>query len=273
MRVRLSYTAALVGALVLTAACTEPPSETAVQSPPPQTSGSNYLDAILERGVLRVGTTGDFYLSFLDPETGARSGYDIELTSRLAEDMGVEVEYVGSDWPALVSGLRSGRYDITTGATYTAARARAASYTLPIARTGTVAVIRRTDSGRFDSWAAIDAPGVTVAVRQGSIYRDQADAIAPNATVETIASLETVHEALFAGRADVAITGLVDAAELVSAQETLRIAPLQPKYAGYTAMLVPHGAHELRAFVDAWIRSQDHSGFLDELAERWNLNL
>lgn len=273
MRFRLGYTAALVGALAAVTACTEAPTEPALQPAAPAASGSNLLDEILERGVLRVGTTGDFYLSHVDEETGERRGYDIDLTSRLAEDMGVDIEYVATDWPSLVSGLSSGRYDITTAATYTAARARAASYTLPVARTGTVAVIRASDAERFDGWDAVDAPGVTVAVRQGSIFQDQADGIASAATVETVASPSSLDEVLLAGGADVAITGLVDAAALVSGREELRIAPLEPMHAGYMAMLVPHGAHELRAFVDAWIRAAEHSGFLDELAERWELDL
>jgi cyclohexadienyl dehydratase len=275
MRLRLRSAAALVGALVAVAvtACSESPNERAVQPTPRPVSGLNLLDDILDRGVLRVGTTGDFYLSHVDESSGERAGYDIDLTRRLARDMGVEIEYVGTDWPSLVSGLVSGRYDITTGATYTAARARAASYTLPIARTGTVAVIRESEADRFNRWEAVDSPGVTIAVRQGSIFQDQADGIAPDASVEPVASPSSLHEALLAERADVAITGLVDAAALVSAQEELRIAPLELRHASYTAMLVPRGAHDLRAFVDAWIRSQQHSGFLDELDERWNLKL
>ena len=273
MRLRFRHTVALVTAVVAVAACSEPPEEIAVQPPGAPASGSDLLGEILERGVLRVGTTGDFYMSRLDPETGERSGYDIDLTTRLADDMGVEIEYVGTDWPSLVSGLNSGRYDITTSATYTAARALAATYTLPIARTGTVAVIRSSDEDRFDSWDAIGASGVTIAVRQGSIFQDQAERIGGAASIETIASPAVVHEAVLAGRADVAITGLVDAAALTSAHEALRIAATEPKYASYTAMLVPHGEHELRAFVDAWIRSLEHSGFLDALGERWGLRM
>ncbi|MFW5742989.1 MAG: transporter substrate-binding domain-containing protein [Spirochaetota bacterium] len=273
MRFRLRSAAALVGALVVVGACTESPDEPTVQPSARPVSGSNLLDDILDRGVLRVGTTGDFYPSHFDEETEERAGYDIDLTRRLARDMSVEIEYVETDWPSLVSGLTSGRYDITTGATFTAERARAASFTLPIVRTGTVALVRTADHHRFDSWDAVDTPGVTVAVKQGSIFEGQADGIAPDASVETVVSPSGLHEALLAGRADVAITGLVDAAALVSDHDELRIAPPEPRYASYAAMLVPRGAHELRAFVDAWIRSQQHSGFLDELGERWNLRL
>jgi cyclohexadienyl dehydratase len=84
------------------------------------------LDRILERGTIRVGTTGDFYMSFIDPETNERRGHDIDLVMKLAEDMEVEVEWVPTDWANLVSGIAAGKYDITTGASFNMGRAKTA---------------------------------------------------------------------------------------------------------------------------------------------------
>lgn len=53
------------------------------------------LDAIRGRGVLRVGTAGDYNpMSFLDPETGEYVGFDAALAEDLAASLGVEIEYV-----------------------------------------------------------------------------------------------------------------------------------------------------------------------------------
>ena len=268
-RARLAIVAVAVFALGL-AACGErrQAAETGsvrVQGP------TNELQTILERGVLRVGTTGDFSMSFIDAETGARRGYDIDLTTRLAEDMGVRIEYVATDWPNLVSGLVAGRYDITTGAIWNADRARSVSYTLPISRVGTVAVIRRADAARFDSWSAIDQPTVRVAVREGSVFVDQARGIAPNADLRAITSPATEYQEVLANRADVAITSLYDAAALIGDQPDLQIAPVEVQNLNYSGILVPQGHDELRGYIDAWIRAQETSGYMDELAVRWNL--
>ena len=236
-------------------------------------AASSSLQRILERGVLRVGTTGDFFMSFIDPETGNRGGYDIELTTKLAEDMGVQIEYVSTDWPSLVSGLAAGRYDITTGASFNPGRARTASYTIPIARVGTVAVIRREDAGRLNSWDAMNNPDVRVATRQGSVFEDHARVITPNATIAAVASPATEYQEVLARRADVAITSLFDAASLVRDQQSLQIAGAEPRNTNFIGILVPQSQHELRAFIDAWIRAQESSGYIDELTERWNLAL
>ncbi|MFW5688276.1 MAG: transporter substrate-binding domain-containing protein [Spirochaetota bacterium] len=270
MKFRIGAAVAVGAILVLLAACTEPADE-AADGASRSAGNANELQQILERGVLRVGTTGDFFMSFIDPETGERGGYDIELTTQLAADMGVEIEYVSTDWPSLVSGLAAGRYDITTGASFNPGRARTASYTLPIARVGTVAVVRRTEASRFSSWDTINQPDVTVAVRQGSVFEDQASGITPDADIRAVAAPATEYQEVLAGRADVAITSLFDAASLVSDQESLQIAPVDPRNTNFIGILVPQEHHELRTFIDAWIRSKEYSGYIDELTERWNL--
>ena len=50
----------------------------------------SHLQSILERGTLRVGTTGDFNpMSVKDPATNTYKGFDIEAAEQLAKDMGI----------------------------------------------------------------------------------------------------------------------------------------------------------------------------------------
>ena len=56
------------------------------------------LNKILTSGELRVGTTGDWDpMSMKDPATNQYKGFDIDVTSELAKDMGVKVTYVPTD--------------------------------------------------------------------------------------------------------------------------------------------------------------------------------
>jgi len=132
-------------------------------------------------------------------------------------------------------------------------------------------VIRRADAARFASWDAINRSDVTVAVRQGSVFEDQANGITPDAEIRAVASPATEYQELLAGRADVAITSLFDAASLVSDQESLQIAPVEPRNTNFIGILVPQEHHEVRTFIDAWIRAKEYSGYIDELTAKWNL--
>ena len=55
-------------------------------------SANSVLNEILSSGTLKAGTTGDFNpFSTRDPATNKYQGYDIDVMSELAKDMGVEV--------------------------------------------------------------------------------------------------------------------------------------------------------------------------------------
>ena len=56
------------------------------------------LAQILERGTLRVGTTGDFNpMSIKDTTTNTLTGFDVEAMTQLATDMGVKIEFVPAE--------------------------------------------------------------------------------------------------------------------------------------------------------------------------------
>ena len=57
------------------------------------------LNQILSDGVLKVGTTGDWNpMTVRDPATNSYKGFDIDIMTELATDLGVEVEFVPTDW-------------------------------------------------------------------------------------------------------------------------------------------------------------------------------
>ncbi len=274
MRHSLHHIALAILAVSFITACAESDQEIepTVGAVPAASPEQNKLQEVLDRGSLRVGTTGDFYMSAKNPETGERSGFDIELTTRLAEDMGVEVEYVATDWTSLVSGLSAGRYDITTGTSYTAGRARLASYTIPIATVGTVALVREADRETYTSWESINRSDVIVAVRRGAMVEEYAGDLVPNAEIRAVASPASAYVEVVSGRADVVLASLVDAAEQIADGSPLRSAPVEPQNANFIGLLVQQGHSELRSYIDAWIRAQERSGYLADLTAKYHLS-
>src|SRR5262245_11873130 len=88
------------------------------------------LHQILDRGVLRVGTTGTYYpFSLLNAASGKFEGYDIEVAERLAKDLGVRLEFVQTTWPTIVAGLVAGKYDVAaSGITLTLDRMKSVAF-------------------------------------------------------------------------------------------------------------------------------------------------
>ena len=87
------------------------------------------LQEIIDGGVLKVGTTGDWNpMTMKDTANDTYTGYDIDVMTELAKDLGVEVEFVPTDWKTLVNGVVSGKYHITGSASVAPKRAKVAGY-------------------------------------------------------------------------------------------------------------------------------------------------
>jgi len=82
------------------------------------------LHKILKNGEIRVGTTGDWNpMTIKDPTTNKYIGFEIEIVTQLASDMGVTLTIVPTEWKTLVNGIIADKYDISTSASLSAKRA------------------------------------------------------------------------------------------------------------------------------------------------------
>ena len=92
-------------------------------------SAESALNQILSSGKLKAGTTGDFNpFTVRDPATNKYKGYDIDIMTELANDLGVEIEFVPTDWKTIVNGVVAGKYHITGSASINPSRMKAAGF-------------------------------------------------------------------------------------------------------------------------------------------------
>ena len=114
---------ALLMCLAILAGCSNstqqdaPAPSTGTDAPAPDDSAStpepdDQLAAIQKAGKLVVGVEGTYYpFTFHDETTNELTGYDIEVAKAIAAQMGVEVEFVESEWDSLLVALDTGRLD------------------------------------------------------------------------------------------------------------------------------------------------------------------
>lgn len=161
-----------------------------------------------------------------DPATDGCTGYDIDVMTQLAEDLGVEVELVATDWKTLVSGVTAGKYHLTGSASMSPARAKAAGYSDSCFSLATVPLIRAEDAERFADWGDLDADGVTVAATLGTTQEAQVKAFFPGAEHRIVEAPARDFQELPSRRADAHITSNVEAATLVERHPELMIVPV-----------------------------------------------
>lgn len=235
-------------------------------------SGKSRLQRILETGVLKVGTTGDFRpMSFKDPATNEYQGHDIEVARELAREMGVKLEIVQTDWKTLLVGIQSDKYDVAmSGISMNVDRAKVAAFTLPYMEFGTVPVVRRKDAGRFRSWADIDKSNVTVATTLGTVFDQQAKEYFKLAKRKQVEAPALSYQEVLAGRAEVCITSNVEAASLVKTYPELAIVPVDRARSRRPAsFLVAQDDLVWLNFLNEWIRMKQAQDYFEQLGSKW----
>ena len=75
-------------------------------------AAANKLEAVQSNGKLVVALEGAWQPWSFHDESDTLVGYDVEVSRAIAEKLGVEPEYVESDWDSLFAGLDAGRYDL-----------------------------------------------------------------------------------------------------------------------------------------------------------------
>lgn len=247
----------------------------AVITAPIAAQADSVLQEILNTGVLKVGTTGDWNpMTMKDVTTNSYTGYDIDVMTQLAADLGVTVEFVPADWRTLVAGISAGTYHMTGSASVTPARAKVAGYSQPYFSLGTVPLINAKDTDRFKDWDDLNAAGVKVAATLGTTQEQQVKSFFPDAEHVIVDAPARDFQEVLAGRADAHITSNVEARQLVKRYPQLMIVPVsEPRARALVAMLLPQDDQVWINYVNTWISTKKESGFFDELAVKWSVPL
>ena len=126
------------------------------------------IEQALKRGTLRVGMS-TFVPWAMKDKTGNLVGFEIDVASRLAKDLGLKVEFVPTQWAGIVPALLTGKFDtIIGGMGITAERSLKVNFTIPYDITGMSICAHKKLAAGFKSVEDFDRPDVTVAVRMGA---------------------------------------------------------------------------------------------------------
>ena len=162
------------------------------------TGAADQLAAIQANGKLVVALEGAWQPWSFHDESDTLVGYDVEVSRAIAEKLGVEPEYVESDWDSLFAGLDAGRFDIVcNGVEVTDERAKTYDFTTPYGYIHTALAVRK-DNEDIKSFE--DLKGKTTANSLASTYMELAESY--GATVQGIDTLEETIQLLTAGRID-----------------------------------------------------------------------
>ena len=254
---------AAAGVLGLTG-CSDKTAASSTAGPAPL----NKLDSIQKSGKLVVALEGAWQPWSYHDSSDTLVGYDVEVSRAIAEKLGVEPEYVESDWDSLFAGLDAGRYDmVCNGVEVTEERAKTYDFTTPYGYIHTALAVRKDNE---DIHSFEDLKGKTTANSLASTYMELAESY--GATVQGIDTLEETIQLLTAGRIDATLNADVSFYDYLNVHPDadFKIVALTEE-ASHVAIPLRKGEEtaSLREAIDAAIEELRAEGTLTELSEKY----
>ena len=231
------------------------------------TGAADQLAAIQANGKLVVALEGAWQPWSYHDESDTLVGYDVEVSRAIAEKLGVEPEYVESDWDSLFAGLDAGRFDIVcNGVEVTDERAKTYDFTTPYGYIHTALAVRK-DNEDIKSFE--DLKGKTTANSLASTYMELAESY--GATVQGIDTLEETIQLLTAGRIDATLNADVSFYDYLNVHPDANFKLVaQTEEASHVA--IPVLKSDDTSFLDALnsaIEALRADGTLKELSEKY----
>ena len=242
-----------------------PPADIA---PVMRAAAEDTLATIRLRGTLRVGVVPVAPMVMKDAR-GEWVGYSVDLARRLAEDMGVAIEFVPTSWPQVVPDLLDRQFDlIATGFWLTVQRALVVNFTDPTASEGIHLVASKARAGGRTLLADFDRPEITLAVLRGTPQEELARELFRKARIQAVGA--DALQPVLRGTAHAALV------PTLSPQLAMRRAPdalYLPRPNALTgassAMAIRKGDPDFLNFLNSWLRIRRDLGWLEQRATFW----
>jgi Na+/H+-dicarboxylate symporter/ABC-type amino acid transport substrate-binding protein len=230
------------------------------------------LDAIRERGVLRVAVLPDRMPFAFENAAGQLVGLDVEMAQLLATDLGVDVSFHAIEMEALTPTLTSGGCDIAmSGVAITADRAAHLVFSNAYLDETLAFVTRDHWRDRFRTWSTIRGLGpARVGVPDVPSFRQAIAARAPNLEIVDL------HRAEELFRPDDGLTAYILPAERGSVYTLLHpaysvVVPQPDTIKLPLGYPVARGDERWAAFINTWLDLKLRDGTINALYKHWIL--
>ena len=231
-------------------------------------AADDQLSAIQNRGTLIVALEGAWQPWSFHDASDTLVGYDVEVSRAIAEKLGVEPDYVESDWDSLFAGLDAGRYDLVcNGVEVTEERAKTYDFTTPYAYIHTALAVKK-DNDTITCFE--DLKGKTTANSLASTYMELAESY--GATVQGIDTLEETIQLLTADRIDATLNADVSFYDYLNVHPDADFKIVaQTEEASHVAIPLRKGeaSASLLEAINAAIDALRADGTLTEISERY----
>ncbi len=239
------------------------------QSATQELSSESVIETIKQDGVIRIGLSLFVPWSMRD-KNGELIGFELDVGRKLAEDMGVEVEFVPTAWDGIIPALVSGNFDvIISGMSVTAQRNLTVNFSDPYAYSG-LAILANKSMTEGMSLEDFNSPDVTFAARRGATPASVIAKNFPDATLLLFDEDGASTQEVLNGNAHASMAAQPTPNREAGRNPETLIVPFDNLYDPRgEAFAVRKGDADAMNFFNNWIAQNWRSGWLQERHDYW----
>lgn len=235
---------------------------------------ASHLEAIKQAGVIKVGTSADYPPFEYVDNSGAKTGFDIELMEEIAKRMGVKLEWVDMPFDSLIAAVQEGKIDASISAfNYSEERDQKIDFTDAYYMSEDGFIVAEGFSGQISN--PEDIANYIVGVQTGTTQ----DSWLTENLIDTgklpedkLFRYDRADQAaldLKNGRIEVWMADYVPGQALVEQLGGLKIIFKGVLSSGPMNIIVPNGDTELAEEMNKIIKQLDEEGFIERLALKY----
>ena len=228
------------------------------------------LEEVQERGTLRVG------LGLFEPWSACNAdgeliGFEIDVATKVAADMGVEIEFARTNWNYIISELIAEEFDvIISGMAILPQRNLRVNFTSSYNPAGLYLVANTEQTTDLATLADFNSADVTLATRRGASSIGFLQNVFPEAMLLLFDTDNAVLQAVVAGDAHAAAAFATTRTTWVEAHpEALHLPFEEPVASEVGAMAIRKGDLDTLNFFNSWIAANEADGWLGQRRQYW----
>jgi len=228
------------------------------------------VEQVIKRGVLRVGMS-TFVPWAMTDKAGNLIGFEIEVATRVAQDMGVKVEFVPTKWAGVIPALLTGKFDVIIGGMgITAQRNLKVNFSIPYDYSGVAVVAHKQLAAGFSRLEDFNRADVVVTARLGSTSAAAANKLLPKAQKRFFDDESQVIQELLNGKVHALLAGTpLPTYQALKYPDKLFLPVKGTITQEPIGFAVRKGDFDTLNFLDSWIRVMEAEGWLAERKAYW----
>lgn len=253
------------------AACEQPAQQQQAAPAAAQPAGEDVLNTVLKRGKLLVGLEAGYMPFEMRSKEGDIIGFDVDMTTAMAKAMGVEVEYVNTNWDGIIPALMTKKFDIiASGMTITQGRNLKINFANPYITVGQTILLRKGLEGQITSYEQLNNPKYTVASKLGTTGEQAVKRMISRAKYLSYETEQEGSMEVISGRIDAFVYDLPFNAIMASSKGKGKIVHLDKPFTFEPlGWAIRKGDPDFLNWLNNFMYQVKNDGTYDEIYARW----